>query len=60
MRRSKMGYDPRAVRVKKAEKAMAILMFNKDKERHFIKETVIAESKNTRSKSARNRGEKEE
>lgn len=55
-----MGYDPRAVRVKKAEKAMAILMFNKDKERHFIKETVIAESKNTRSKSARNRGEKTE
>jgi len=53
-----MGYDPRAVRVKKAEKAMAILMFNKDKERQFIRETVVAESKNTRAKSSRNRGEK--
>jgi hypothetical protein len=55
-----MGYDPRAVRVKKAEKVSAILMFNKDKERHFIRETVIAESKNTRAKSSRNRGDKEE
>jgi hypothetical protein len=54
-----MGYDPRAVRVKKAEKVTAIMMFNKDRERHFIKETVVAESKNTRAKSARNRSEKE-
>lgn len=54
-----MGYDPRAVRVKKAEKVTAIMMFNKDRERHFIKETVVAEAKNTRAKSARNRSEKE-
>jgi hypothetical protein len=55
-----MGYDPRAVRVKKAEKAIAILMYNKDRERHFIREMVVAESKNTRAKSARNRGDKNE
>ena len=53
-----MAYDPRAVRVKKAEKAMAILTFNKDRERHFIREMVVAEAKNTRAKSARNRGDK--
>lgn len=55
-----MGYDPRAVRVKKAEKAMAILCYNKDRERHFIREIVIAESRNTRAKSAKNRSDKEE
>ena len=55
-----MGYDPKAVRVKKAEKAMAILTFNKERERHFIREIVVAESRNTRSKSARNRGDKTE
>ena len=55
-----MGYDPRAVRVKKAEKAMAILTYNKDRERHFIREIAQAEAKNSRSKSAKNRGEKEE
>ena len=55
-----MAYDPRAVRVKKAEKAMAILTYNKDRERHFIREMAQAESKNTRAKSSKNRGEKED
>ena len=55
-----MGYDPRAVRVKKAEKAIAILTFNKDKERHFIREMAAAEARNTRAKSARNRGKDED
>jgi hypothetical protein len=54
-----MGYDPRAVRVKKADKAIAILTFNKDRERQFIREMVIAEAKNTRAKSSKNRGEKD-
>lgn len=53
-----MGYDSRAVRVKKAEKAMAILTYNKDRERHFIREMATAEAKNTRAKSARNRDNK--
>ena len=54
-----MGYDPRAVKVKKAEKAMAILCYNKDRERHFIRQIVVAESRNTRAKSSCNRGEKD-
>jgi hypothetical protein len=55
-----MAYDPRAVRVKKEEKAMAILTFNKDRERHYIREMAQAEAKNSRAKSAKNRGAKEE
>jgi len=55
-----MGYDPRAVKIKKADKAAAILTFNKERERHFIREFVEAESKNARTKSARNKGQTEE
>jgi hypothetical protein len=55
-----MGYDPRAVRVKKEEKVAAILMFNKDRERLYIREMAQAEAKNSRAKSAKNRGAKEE
>jgi|LakMenEpi03Aug12_release.lakeMendotaPanAssembly.Ray.scaffolds.fasta_scaffold313443_3 hypothetical protein len=55
-----MGYDPKAVRVKKADKAIAILTYNKDRERHFIREMAQAEAKNNRAKSAKNRGAKEE
>lgn len=55
-----MGYDPKAVKVKKSEKALAILMFNKERERFFIRETVKSEAKNTRMKSSRNRGKDDE
>jgi hypothetical protein len=54
-----MGYDSRAVRVKKAEKALAILCYNKERERHLIREFAAAESKNTRARSARNRSDKD-
>lgn len=55
-----MGYDPKSVKVKKAEKAIAILMFNLEKERHYIRETVIAQEKNNRTRSSRNKGDKDE
>lgn len=54
-----MAYDPRAVKIKKADKAAAILMYNHDKERHFIREMVRVEEKNARTRSARNRGDKD-
>ncbi len=53
-----MAYDSRAIRVKKADKVVATMMFDKDKKRHFIREMVTAESRNAKSKSARNRGDK--
>lgn len=55
-----MSYDPRAVKIKKADKAAAILTYNKDKERFFIRELVKVEENATRTRSARNRGDKEE
>lgn len=54
-----MAYDPRAVKIKKADKAAAILMYNKDKEHHFIREIVQVEEKNARTRTARNRGDKD-
>ncbi len=55
-----MAYDPRAVKIKKADKAAAILTFNYEKERFFIRELVKVEEKNARTRSSRNRGEKDE
>jgi len=55
-----MAYDSRAVKVKKAEKIIAIMSFNQDRERHYIREIVKAEQRNTRMRSARNRGKDEE
>jgi len=54
-----MGYDSRAVRVKKEQKVVATLMFNKDRERHYIREMAAAEARNTRAKSAKNRADKD-
>ncbi len=54
-----MAYDPRAVKIKKADKAAAILTYNKDLERHFIREMVKVEEKAARTRSARNRGDKD-
>lgn len=59
MRSSKMGYDPRAVQVKKAEKAMAILMYGKERERHFIREFVKVKQQLDRTRTTRNRGKEE-
>lgn len=55
-----MSYDPRAVRIKKADKAAAILTYNYERERLFIRELVKVEEKNARTRSARNRGDREE
>ena len=55
-----MGYDSRAVKIHKTEKTMAILSFNKDVERHMIREFVKVKSQAARTRSARNKGEKEQ
>jgi hypothetical protein len=55
-----MGYDSRAVKVDKSSKRIAILSFNKDRERHYIREVVKCEEKNSRMRSARNKGDKED
>lgn len=55
-----MGYDPRAVKIKKAEKVVAIMSFNKERERHYVREAVKSAERNARMRSARNKGDKEE
>jgi hypothetical protein len=55
-----MGYDSRAVKIHKMEKTMAILSFNKEVERHLIREFTKVKSQAARTRSAKNRGNKEE
>jgi hypothetical protein len=55
-----MGYDPKAVKIKKAEKAIAILSFNKERERHFIREAVKSSERSAKTRSMKNKGEKDE
>lgn len=55
-----MGYDFKSVKVKKGDKIIALLNFNKDRERHYIRETVKCLEKNARSRSAKNRGKDDE
>ena len=55
-----MAYDSRAVKIKKADKVMAILCFNKNKESFIIRQLVKVEENATRTRSARNRGNKDE
>ena len=55
-----MAYDPRAVKIKKAEKVVAIMGFNQERERHYIREAVKSAERNARMRSARNKGDKEE
>ena len=50
-----MGYDSRAVKIHKMEKTMAILSFNKDRERHLIREFVKVKENVARTRTARNR-----
>ena len=59
-----MGYDSRAVKIHKTEKTMAIMSFNKDRERHLIREFVkikerSAKTRSAKTRSARNRGDKD-
>jgi hypothetical protein len=55
-----MGYDSKSVKVKKGDKIIALLSFNKDRERHYIRETAKCLEKNARMRSARNKGKDEE
>ena len=55
-----MGYDSRAVKIHKMEKAMAILSFDKERERHLIRELVKVKQQSARTRSARNRNKDEE
>jgi hypothetical protein len=55
-----MGYDSRAVKIHKMEKTMAILSFNKERERHLIREFVKVKEQSARIRSSRNRGNKDE
>jgi hypothetical protein len=55
-----MGYDSRAVKIHKMEKTMAILLFDKERERHLIREFVKVKQQSARTRSARNKGEKEQ
>lgn len=54
-----MGYDPRAVKIHKMEKTLAILSFNKERERDLIREFAKAKSQTARARGAKNRGEKD-
>jgi hypothetical protein len=51
-----MGYDFRAVKVKKLDKILAIMTFNKQRERLYIRETVKCLERNAHTRSARNKG----
>ena len=55
-----MGYDSRSVTVKKGDKIIALLTFDRNRERHYIRETVKCLEKNARMRSARNRGKDEQ
>jgi hypothetical protein len=55
-----MGYDSRAVKIHKMEKTMAILSFNKERERHLIREFVKVKETLSRTRNARNRGGKDD
>ena len=55
-----MGYDAKAVKVKKGDKIVAILTFDRERERHYIRETVKSFEKNSRIRSAKNRGKEDE
>jgi hypothetical protein len=54
-----MGYDSRAVKIHKSEKTMAIMSFNKEVERHLIREFVKIKERSAKTRSARNRGDKD-
>lgn len=51
-----MGYDAKAVKIKKLDKISALLTFNKERERHYIRETVRCLERNAHSRSIKNKG----
>lgn len=55
-----MAYDSRAVKIHKMEKTMAILSFNKERERHLIREFVKVKETMARTRTARNRNKDED
>ncbi len=54
-----MGYDSKAVKIHKTQKTIAILSFNKEIERHLIREFVKVKERAAKTRSARNRGNKD-
>jgi hypothetical protein len=55
-----MGYDPRAVKIKKAEKVIAIMAFDRERERHYIREAVKSSIRNIRTRAPKNKGDHNE
>jgi hypothetical protein len=55
-----MGYDPKAIKVKKGDKVISALMFDQNRKRHYVCEVVKATEKNNRFKSPRNKGQSAE
>lgn len=55
-----MAYDSRAVKIKKEFKALATMTMNKEKKNHFIREMTKVEERASHTRTARNRGNKEE
>ena len=55
-----MAYDSRAVKIKKEFKALATMTMNKEKKNHFIREMTRVEERAGFSRTARNRGNKDE
>jgi DUF971 family protein len=55
-----MGYDPRAVKIHKMEKTLAILSFDKERERHLIRELVKVKENAARIRTTKNRNKEEE
>jgi hypothetical protein len=52
------GYDPKAVKISKSVKRAAAQILDHQMRGMFIRSFVVIEQENSRSKGARNRGEK--
>jgi hypothetical protein len=55
-----MGYDSRAVKIHKTEKIMALLSFDKERERHLIREFVKVKEQVFRIKNNRTKNKDDE
>lgn len=55
-----MGYDSKSVKVKKGDKIIALMTFNRERERHYIRQIVKCLENSARSRSARNRSKDSE
>jgi hypothetical protein len=55
-----MAYDSRAVKIKKAVKVVAAMMFDRERSRHFIQSMTRVEERAGSARTARNKGNKDE